>query len=653
MTWFAPRPTLKVALEHGRFTGEPGALDWTDLSDRIIDPWIVDLCSRDSARDDFRPGQLTVTLDNSDRALDPTNASGLVYAASGYGLPGCPVTFDLTYDGTTERRFTGYLTGGWEGAGTPRVAGDPRPATVTLTAMDRLAWSGDLPNSAWACATKALWPDWWLPMDPPNAVIGDGQEVPDRSGTTSSGAVLSTSPGGLARPDGAEVGGWVPWLKVPPDAYLTSEAADIMPDGDETDLTCWCWWTTKTEHSPGEESVVMRMVYPGGGNTRWEIVVDEDGIAQVATYDAGGTLIDSDSISPTFLSRWDNTGQHLVVARFDGGTMDVWFGGDTATLTATSDVYESDLICGPSDVICWWDEVTLWRRALADVEIASVLLAAGGYLGQWFGQAYTDRLGSWLEAAGIAVTVDWTDRWRVPIDDTDVSGFVSLGAAGLPGDLATAYRRTVGSGPQGGAVTCDRDGFLVARDVTALTAGTWDDTYATAAKFSDAVTLGSGVMRHAGVVRSSGDEDGVINRVEGQFWYITDLGPPMALHQLPFSPESTTTVGGRLSREQYGTRTLSFTSERYGWEETGARCQAILDRCAWPAVEGFDVLAIDATALDDETAWLMTVEAEQALEVTYTPHGGSATTVGDLHLQGLRIVGTTTTLTAQGRAFRS
>ena len=77
-----------VALEHGRFTGEPGGGDWTDLSDRIIDPWIVDLCSRDSARDDFRPGQLTVTLDNSDRALDPTNASGLVAAASG-GLPGC------------------------------------------------------------------------------------------------------------------------------------------------------------------------------------------------------------------------------------------------------------------------------------------------------------------------------------------------------------------------------------------------------------------------------------------------------------------------------------------------------------------------------------------------------------------------------------
>ena len=112
---------------------------------------------------------------------------------------------------------------------------------------------------------------------------------------------------------------------------------------------------------------------PGGGNTRWEIVVGEDGASpSVATYDAGGTLIDSDSISPTFLSRWDNASQHLVVVRFGGGTMDVWFGGDTATLTATSGVYESDLICRPSDVICWWDEVTLWRRALADVEIASV-----------------------------------------------------------------------------------------------------------------------------------------------------------------------------------------------------------------------------------------------------------------------------------------
>ena len=238
-----------------------------------------------------------------------------------------------------------------------------------------------------------------------------------------------------------------------------------MPSGDETDLTCWCWWTTKTEHSPGEESVVMRMVYPGGGNTRWEIVVDEDGIAQVATYDAGGTLIDSDSISLTFLSRWDNTGQHLSW-RASTAARWTWFGGDTATPTATSDVYESDLICGPSDVICWWDEVTLWRRALADVEIASVPLAAGGYLGQWFGQAYTDRLGSWLEAG------DRGDgRLDRPVAGADRRhrrlGVRVARCGRVPGDLATAYRRTVGSGAQGGAVTCDRDGFLVARDVTA------------------------------------------------------------------------------------------------------------------------------------------------------------------------------------------
>ena len=98
--------------------------------------------SRDSARDDFRPGQLTVTLDNPTApSTRPTPRAWCTQRRAG-GLPGCPVTFDLAYDGTTERRFTGYLTGGWEGAGTPRVAGDPRPATVTLTAMDRLAWSG-------------------------------------------------------------------------------------------------------------------------------------------------------------------------------------------------------------------------------------------------------------------------------------------------------------------------------------------------------------------------------------------------------------------------------------------------------------------------------------------------------------------------------
>ena len=250
MTWFAPTPTLNVALSHGRFTAAPGGGDWTDLSDRIIG-WDVDLPSRTSPRSDFGPGQLEVILDNSDRLLDPSNPSGLVYAADGKGLPGAPVTFDLTYGGSTERRFTGYLTGpAWEGAGTRRIGGGVASSTVRLTAADLLAWPGDLPGSTWSIATMALHPDWYLPMDPENAVLTTGSSIPDRSATTTSSAT-TTVPSGLARPHQGP-GGWVPWMALPPDATITSDAADVMPDGDVLNLTAWCWWAAETGLSAGE-----------------------------------------------------------------------------------------------------------------------------------------------------------------------------------------------------------------------------------------------------------------------------------------------------------------------------------------------------------------------------------------------------------------
>lgn len=649
MTWFAPTPTLNVALDHGRFTGEPGGGDWTNFSDRIIG-WDVDLPSRTSPRSDFGPGQLEVILDNSDRLLDPSNPSGLVYAADGKGLPGAPVTFDLTYGGSTERRFTGYLTGpAWEGAGTRRIGGGVASSTVRLTAADLLAWPGDLPGSTWSIATMALHPDWYLPMDPENAVLTTGSSIPDRSATTTSSAT-TTVPSGLARPHQGP-GGRVPWMALPPDATITSDAADVMPGGDELNLTVWCWWAADTALSTGETAMVMKMVNPGGSTRRWAIWVDDAGVANVETYDSGGSVVDSDTI--TGLSRWDDTSAHFVVARFtSGNTLKVWFGGYTATLTATSTVYESDLICGPADVDTFVDEVTLFRRSLTDEQVAGVLLDAGGYIGQWFGHTYTDRLASWAEAAGVTITSDWTDRMRVPVDDPATEGFVSVDAAGSPQNIADAWRRTV----YPGTVVSDRWGFLVARTVHALEAGGgYDANYVTtSAHFTDdATALSSPYLRHAGVARSAVDDYLVVNRIGGACYYLVGLGPPVDLQPLTFRPEATAIVGGRTSREQHGLRNFDFRIDRYGWETAASTAQLILDRYAWPTEAGFERIELDAMADDDLVAWLMTAEPELAVSVTYTDANGDAQTVEGLNLQGLRLSGDTTTLRATARAFRS
>lgn len=654
MVWLAPVPTLKIALGHGRFTGTPSSGDWTDLSDRIMaEGWTLDLPSRSSVRDDFSPAQLRVTLDNSDRALDPSNSSGLAYAANGQGLPGAPVTFDLTYDGVTERRFTGFLASpAWEGSGTARVAGQGAPKTVTLIARDWLAYPPALPNSAWTIATMALHPDWYLPMDPPNAVLTTGSDIPDRSGTTSSVA-NTVVPSGLARPSQGP-GGWIPWMALPPDATIVSDAADVMPDGDENNLTAWCWWSAEDALTTGETAMVMKMVDPGGSTRRWAIWVDDAGVAQVETYDSGGTVVDSDSISG--LSRWDNGLAHFVVARItSGNTLKVWFGGYTATLNATTILYESDLVCGPADVDTYVDEVTLFRRSLTDDQVAGVLLDAGGYLGLWFGHAYTDRLAAWLEAAGITVTSDYVDNMRVPVDDTATEGFVSLNVGNLAfiTDVAAAYRQTVGTL---GTVCVDRYGFPVARTIHALASGgDYEAEYVdVTAWFTDEnASLTAPKVRHAGVTRAAVDEDQVVNRVEASFYYLISLGPPVDLQQLAFRPESTDTVDGRTSFEQFGRRTLPFNLARYGWQTAGSLAQAILDRYAFPSVAGFDSVALDAMNDDDLCEWLMTAEPEMAVKVTYTPPGGSAITVEGLNLQGLSISGTSYTLRATARLFRS
>lgn len=495
----------------------------------------------------------------------------------------------------------------------------------------------------------ALHPDWYLPMDPENAVLATGSSIPDRSATTTSSAT-TTVPSGLARPHQGP-GGWVPWMALPPDATITSDAADVMPGGDENNLTAWCWWAAADQLSPGETAMVMKMVEPGGSTRRWAIWVDDNGDAQVETYDSGGSVVDSDTI--TGFSRWDNGQAHFVVARItSGNTLKVWFGGFTATLTATTILYESDLVNGPADVDTYVDEVTLFRRSVIDEDVAGMLLAAGNYLGQWFGQTYTDRLASWAEAGGVDITVDWTNGMRVPVDDPDVEGFVSLGVAGLPQNIADAWRQTVA--PLG-TVVCNRFGFLVARTVHVFTSGSYDAEYVTtSAHFTDdAAVLSSPYLRHAGVARSAVDDDLVVNRIEGSYYYLISLGPPVDLQQLTFRPEATAVVDGRTSREQHGVRKLDMSIDRYGWQTAASAAQLILDRYAWPTEAGFARIELDAAADDDLVAWLMTAEPELAVSVTYTDANGDVQTVEGLNLQGLHLSGDTTTLRATARAFRS
>ena len=290
MTWSPPVPTLSIALDPSDPT------TFTDLSSRIRGETPLMLKrGRDNPLDVFSPGQITVELDNRDRMLDPMNPTGLVYAEGGFGVPGCPVTLDLTFDGTTKRRFTGRLAGEcWAGAGTPLYAGSPRGQTVTLVAEDRLANSPDLLSIPWHLLLVAMFPDWWLPMDCAFPVLADGSAVPNRapSGGSATLEILSGVIGAHVTGDGYSP--TTPNLAMSSENRLVSAAADIMPTGDCLNLTIAMFWKTDLNHSAGQQTTVMRLEDPGGGvsgTPRMEIIVDDAGEAQVTTYNAGGTLV--------------------------------------------------------------------------------------------------------------------------------------------------------------------------------------------------------------------------------------------------------------------------------------------------------------------------------------------------------------------------
>jgi len=639
--------TVRIALELGPFD-TPTSPDWTDLTDRVRG--YRDRRGRTDVLREFQPGTADVVLDNGDRMLDPSNEDGLLYSgATRIGLPLCPVQIGVMWGGVEYPKFYGYL-------GPEAWPGDTAPhgpsGTVELHVMDALGYSPGIPGDIWGILTAQKSPDWWLRMDEQEfPVLDDASEVPNSIGT---GVAVIEGTTGISRPQtlisipGVTMGVGTPGLLLSGDHLLRSPATSIMPAGDEDKFTVMLWWSARDPIGAGDESIVATMVNPSTSVPRWKITVDgDDGLAYVTAYDAGGTPVDTGTITPIASARWDESSLHLVVAVWDAAdaSFTVWFGGVSTALTISTDLYESDLIVGPNPVDVLYDEITVWRRALDyDVDLVPVFLAYGNG-GLWSSDTWADRLGKWIEATGRTVTVDDTNQWHLPSTATlglwgllrprsfsdAIEDPVSSFSITLPSTLADAYQTTMESG--GGARWATKDGYLRARTIHALTDATYAAHYDTPVTFTDEdATLGTDEYRHAGVETTGLRIDRIINTATVNYVYAegvdTTTGPdvetssPMVNRQLD-----------RASRDRYGIKPYEIESAWADWPLNQQMVDLIVARFAQPRQE-IENLHLDPLGDADLGEWLTTTcELELASTEIYTPFGSAPITVEGLNIQ--------------------
>ena len=640
MTYANGQIVVRVALALGPTDTLPVTVDdpaWTNLTDRVKS--YRDVRGRNDPLQRFQPGSAQVVLDNGDRALDPSNTDGLLWDGSDrIGLPLCPVQIDVAWNGTLYPKFYGYLgPEAWPGDVAPK---GPSGET-TLHVVDALGHSPELPQDVWGIMLAALQPDWWMRMDDiAFPVLDDASQVPDY---ITGGHATMQATYGISRPYAdAEVGGvgqGDPGLRMSGDHFLRTPAAGIMPDGDEASMSFACYWRTFALLGAGETATVLQCIDPVDSTQRFVIYVDgDDGLAYVETYDAGGTLIDSASISPFASSRWDQGQGHVVVARYDGGStqLKVWFGGVLATVDCASLLYESDLIIGPSDVDVLVDEVAVWRRLLSiSAEVAQMTTIT--LYGVWSGDTWGDRLGRWIETTGRTVTSDDTNEWHLTDDTTlglwgllrparrTIENTTSDYSATIPSSLADAYQTTASYGY--GAAWATKAGNLRFRTIHALTDSGYAEHYATPVLFTDAETLGTDEYRHAGAEVTGERVDRVINDAAVSYLY-SDTPPAVGTS----SPMTNRAIDFE-SQRRYGRRRLELTSEWCDWVLNQSAVDQIVARYAQPFQE-FERVHLDPLGDDDLAAWLIVdCELEKACDVTYTPAGADPIAVTGLNIQ--------------------
>ena len=687
-----PRLRVEMALELG-VLDVPGEEDWTDLSDRVRG--FTMRRGRADQTQKFSTGTATVTLDNSDRLLDPQHPDGLVYAADNKGLPLCPARVLVDWDGETwplmARAFLG--PDGWP----YQRSAHGTAATIEIELLDPMgaaAWV-DMPRSAWQSLVQSIGPDWWIPGEPisDTTTTSEGFELPSHAAAGGHATLGSfdhhdppvlTSGAALTFLDTSDVvdvdNYWSSGLLsvtsrscsmiVRPEGYVESAEDDVFPDGDLDEITVSVLWREALEilHPSGEASSIMSVGTED--HLHWLLKL-ESGAVKLDVYDGAGTLLTTLTAPPPTTSgdetpHYDDGQSHGFVVRITPTEVALFSDGNTVvteTVDVPSAVFAGRMRLGvaypdtfPGTDTPWaartdnpatwpaWDELTISRSALDDqtcYRLAGAALAAS-----WWGrgESFEERMTLWYSLCGWPTAVDEDEEWHAPplalVDpDTEVTmgGIVEVGS--WPESLGAAIVQTADA--IGGDCYALRDGRVRVRSVLAVTDEDRADTYATVTAVltddpdpdSDPPPLRRGPVSYTGTRL-----DRVVTDAEVSWPTINSVDS----HVLARSTW-TVAVGSRYGRRK--------TTQSIGTQNAGiAKALAALlpERYAVPPIEIQAVTIqplLGSDASDPMLTWLLgECELERAVTVVDTPPVGDPI-VMDLQVQGETWTWTDTTLT--------
>lgn len=572
-------------------TATPGPSDWTDLSDRVM------ACSDDRGRDnevdEFRTGSATLTLDNSDRLLDPSVVGALNELAADKGLPGCPARLLIDWDGSQWEWMVGVLG---DEPWTPDDAAHGSTGTVSVEVVDTTARDGtlDLPDDVVRAAMLSANPSWWGRQV---SLLG----VRDWSPADDPGTFLFG-----ATPAYSEVAPLVPDTGLP--GMVLHEIGIELPAalaGPTTDFSVFL----VTQAGSFLNGQVLARKPSTVSNPGWRIVGDAVGnLVQAEFFAPGGAFVAA--TSPI------GVGAGPICLTVEGGVKAVLSNSGTST-TLTSASIPTGFTGQPrfgdpaNTLNPRFAEMAYWDGVILSPAQAAGLIAVCQGAGWSLVPTLDLRIAAWQALAGSTS----------PVQIHPVSLPQLAVVEGVPSTLADGYREGAEAGR--GATYSLRDGTVRVRTVEALTDPTLSTYYADAiAHLTDEPSpAGSPPPVRRSPVKWSGVRSAdVVNVsiVEFRAW-----GSDAVL-----SAEDLSSIA------RFGRRVRTFRSNFADSEATAMQAIADADvaRYAWPR-RRMDALTVepllDGVADPDDAVRFVVedLELERAVDVTWTPVGGSPVTV--------------------------